>query len=304
MKYVMGIDGGGTGSVLKILSLDGMELLSSEGGPTNLSAQSPGEVEAVLKELIVGALADSDLKMEDCLSICVGTAGADRPHQRELLRNIIEGLGIEGNIIIKNDAEIALVAGAGALEGIIVIAGTGSIAYGRTANGENFRAGGWGHLIGDEGSGYYIGMRGLNAALRSYDGRGESTLLLPMFLEEMQVTNIDGLINYIYADNFSKSRIANLAKVVDGAFKRGDRVAKAILNESAHELALLAMVVLNNLDFDGDVDLVVNGSVLLKNEYILNSFCRYVETNHANVNIKRLNRDAAYGAAEIALRSL
>lgn len=303
MKYVMGIDGGGTGSVLKLVSLDGKELGSKEGGPTNLSAQSPKEVEAVLSELILEALADNGLKMDNCQSVCIGAAGADRPHQRALLEDIIGSIGIDGKIITTNDAEIALVAGAGALEGVIVIAGTGSIAYGRTADGRSFRTGGWGHLIGDEGSGYYIGMRGLNAALRGYDSRGESTLLLPMILEQTQVDDVDGLISYIYSDNFLKSKIANLAKIVDSAYKHGDRVAQAILDESAYELFLLAKAVLDNLHFDGNVNLVVNGSVLLKNKYVLSSFCEHIDTHYENVDIVKLNRDAAYGAAELALSS-
>lgn len=301
MRYVIGIDGGGTGSVLKLFSIEGEEILSREGGPTNLSAQSKESVQEVLTDLIVGAIEEAGLRIEDCEALCIGTAGADRDYQRETLEAIIEGIGIEGNIIIKNDAEIALVAGAGKLEGVIVIAGTGSIGYGRTAKGESFRAGGWGHIVGDEGSGYYLGMRALNAALKGYDGRAEETILLPKLLEALGIESIDELIKYIYSDITSKGRIARLAKVVDDAYAEGDAVAKQILEDSAYELFLIAEAIIRELDFEDNINLVVHGSVLKKSDYIFSSFCELIKKKHDNVDIIKLDRDAAYGAVEIAL---
>lgn len=302
MGYIIGIDGGGTGSVLKIFSIDREQILTRNGGPTNISAQSKEDVESVLEDLIIGAIEDAGLRLEDCISLCLGTAGADSGSQRETMKKIIEGIGIRGNIIIKNDAEIALMAGAGKLEGVIIIAGTGSIGYGRTSDGISYRAGGWGHIIGDEGSGYYIGMRALNAAFKSYDGRGEKTILLPKLMDTIGVENIDGLMGYVYSNTSSKRRIAALAKIVDDAFEEGDAIAKKVLEDSAHELFLLADAIIRKLNFEGVISLVVNGSVIKKNDYIFDRFSNLIYEKYDNVKIIKLDKDAAYGAVDIALK--
>lgn len=303
MKYVIGIDGGGTGSSLKIFSEDGVEAGGAVGGPTNISAQAADEVKSILDRLINEGLANAKVDINDVAVICIGTAGAGRARQAGILKDIIADIGIKGSIIIKDDTHIALVAGTGREEGIIVIAGTGSIAYGRTMEGRSFRAGGWGHIIGDEGSAYYIGIKAINEALKSYDGRSGSTMLLPMILETIGANNVDQLVEYIYRGEFSKSKIAILAKVVDEAFKQGDKTAKRILEQSAYELFLLADAVIKALDV-ADSALITSGSVLLNNKFIFDNFCSLMKASYPNLKISKLNKDPAYGAVRIALNYL
>jgi N-acetylglucosamine kinase-like BadF-type ATPase len=303
MKYAIGIDGGGTGSTLKIFSEDSVEVGGAIGGPANISAQPAGEVKSILDNLINAGLANAKVHIKDIAAICIGAAGAGRERDASILKEIIADIGIKGTIIIKEDTHIALVAGTGKEEGIIVIAGTGSIAYGRTMEGKSSRAGGWGHIIGDEGSAYYIGVKAINEALRSYDGRSGFTILLPMLLEAMQADNVDQLVSYVYREEFSKSKIAKLARVVDEAFKKGDQTAKSILEQSAYELFLLADSVIKALDTTDSV-LVTSGSVLLKNKFIFDNFCSLVKASYPKLRILKLNKDPAYGAVHIALKYL
>lgn len=303
MKYVIGIDGGGSGSTLKIFSEDGVEVGAVVGGPTNISAQPAYEVKSILESLINEGLTNAKVNIDDVAAICIGAAGAGRERQASILKELIADIGIKGNIVIKDDTHIALVAGAGKEEGIIVIAGTGSIAYGRTTEGRSFRAGGWGHIIGDEGSAYYIGVKAINEALKSYDGRSGSTALLPMILEAIGADSVDQLVEYVYRGEFSKSKIAKLARVVDEVFKKGDKTAKSILEESAYELFLLADAVIKALDMT-DTVLVTSGSVLLKNKFIFDNFYSLVKANYPSLKISKLNKDPAYGAVHIALKHL
>ena len=303
MKYVIGIDGGGSGSTLRIFSENGVEVGAAVGGPTNISAQPMDEVKSILERLINEGLANAKANINDVAAICIGAAGAGRERQADILKDIIADIGIEGKIVVKDDTHIALVAGAGKEEGIIVIAGTGSIAYGRTVEGRSFRSGGWGHIIGDEGSAYYIGVRAINEALKSYDGRSGPTMLLPMILEAIGANAVDKLVEYVYRGEFSKSKIAILAKVVDEAFKKGDKAAKSILEQSAYELFLLADAVIKALDAADSV-LVTSGSVLLKNKFIFDNFYSLVKGSYPDLRILKLNKDPAYGAVYIALNYL
>ncbi len=304
MEYVIGIDGGGTKSTLVVLDKDGTEIGQAVGGPTNLSAQPAEVIHQTLSYLILGAIEKHGLQIDRCTCLCIGTAGAARPHQEQMIRRIIEDIGIKGRIIVKTDAHIALVAGTGKEEGIMLIAGTGSIAYGSTLDGRNHRAGGWGHIIGDEGSGYHIGTKALNAALRCFDGRGQDTMLLTMLLEELNLDSADQLVGWVYSGDFSKSKIASLAKVVDTAHKKGDHVATSILREAANELFLLVDAVTRRLDFtDKATSLVTGGSVLLKNHFVFKEFSQQISMHFPQVEITKLKRDAAYGAAQISINN-
>src|SRR5204862_1881072 len=120
--------------------------------------------------------------------ICLGIAGVDRAGDQNVVREIMDRIGYKATILIVNDALIALQAGIGDAPGIVVVSGTGSIAYGRNAQGEAARAGGWGHVLGDEGSGYWIGRLALRAVVRHADGRGRATRLTPLLLGHFGLT--------------------------------------------------------------------------------------------------------------------
>src|SRR5438045_2968301 len=142
-----------------------------------------------------GAIGDRDVRPA---AICLGIAGVDRPDDTAAVHSIMRRIGAKAQVVVVNDALVALVAGAGDSPGVVVVAGTGSIAYGRDAAGRAARAGGWGYLLGDEGGGFWIGRSALTAVVRQFDGRGPSTRLTDMVLEEMQLGNPTELIHAVY----------------------------------------------------------------------------------------------------------
>jgi N-acetylglucosamine kinase-like BadF-type ATPase len=155
-------------------------------------------------------------------------------------------------VLVVNDALIALAAGARNKPGIVIISGTGSIVYGRNARDEAARAGGWGHMIGDEGSGYWIGREALAAVMRYCDGRGRATTLIDDVLRHFNVADISQLPRIVYDREQPRISVAALGPIVEQASARGDGVAAQILNRAADELVLAARSVVDHLRMRDD----------------------------------------------------
>src|SRR5687768_13904843 len=154
MIHVLGIDAGGTKTVCQLADENGEVLAEARRGGANLQAVGELEVEKVLHEVMEEALGDSEIRPS---AICLGIAGVDRQDDARVVREIMKRIGYKARVLVVNDALVALEAGAPDRPGVVVIAGTGSIAYGRNSQGQAARAGGWGYMLGDEGSGYWIG---------------------------------------------------------------------------------------------------------------------------------------------------
>lgn len=299
--FVIGVDGGGTKTALKALDLGGKVITEYTGGPSNINSMSQDKVQNVFNDLIHGALKKGNLSFENCLAICVGTAGADREEDKAIIKNMIKNTGFSGRIIVVNDAEIALCGGIEKREGIIVISGTGSICFGMTEDGRSCRSGGWGHVIGDEGSGYDIGIRAIKAAVKSYDGRGEKTMLENMVLDKLNLRKPEDLIGYVYRSGAGKKEIAGLTRTVNEAFKKGDNVSKKILSDSAFELYLSVKAVAENMGFaNKHIYLTTSGGTINNITYLYDMFKCYVNENYPNIEIIHMKNDPAYGAALIA----
>lgn len=304
MRYFIGIDGGGTKTALKLADENGNIVLANEGGPCNINSMGQEYVQKMLKELIEDTLFKANLNMEDVKALCIGTAGVDRPSDKRIMEDIIRASGFNGKIIVTNDGETALFGGVGGEEGVIVISGTGSICFGRNKEGESRRAGGWGHIIGDEGSGYYIGINAINRIARAHDGIEEKTIMTDLILHHLKLQSPQGLIDYVYRSGAGKSEIASLAKLVDEAYEKGDLAAEEILLKAAFELFLCAKAVIDNLKLnDRKITLAVNGSVIVKNQCVRREFQRLMKENCPLVEVSDMKEDAAYGAVLMALRN-
>lgn len=304
MKYVIGIDGGGTKSLLHMMDLSGNPLLDLRGGPTNIYATSLPSVERELTELLAHAMEASGRKITDCLALCLGSAGVDRPYEKQVMGEVFRKCGVTGKLIITHDAETILAAESENQEGITLVSGTGSFGFARDRFGNRARTGGWGHLIGDEGGGYYIGIHGIRAAVRSEDGREAPTLLLPMMMKEIGIDRPEQFLQYVYK-TADKSQIAALAKVVYEACLAGDLKAKEILNSAVSELYLKTTTLVRALQFqDRDVILVANGSVFTHIHYVYDELKRIVQAAYPRMKVMKPTHSAAYGAALIALQSL
>ncbi|AAK78165.1 N-acetylglucosamine kinase-like BadF-type ATPase [Clostridium acetobutylicum] len=301
MKYVIGIDGGGSKTHMKISTLDYKVLLEVFKGPSNINSSTKEEVKRVLQELIMEGLGKLGQSLEECSAICIGTAGADRTEDKSIIEDMIRSLGYMGKIIVVNDAEIALAGGIEKREGIIVISGTGSICYGRNKEGRSARSGGWGHIIGDEGSGYDIGIKAIKAALKSFDKRGEKTILEGDILDFLKLKSHEDLINYIYRSGVTKKEIASLTRVVNSAYIKGDLVSKRILKEAARELFLSVKAVVEVLSMQNKkVVLTTAGGVINNINYLYDEFRKFLNLNYPKVKIISMKNDSAFGAVIIA----
>src|SRR6059058_753277 len=193
--HVLGIDAGGTKTVCLLADAHGAILSEGRGPGANLHTAGELAVEKVLHAAMEAAIGDRDITPA---AVCLGIAGVDREDEARTVRTIMRRIGYKARTVVVNDALIALVAGAGNAPGIVIIAGTGSIVYGRNARHEAARAGGWGHIIGDEGSGYWIGREALAAVMRAVDGRGPATALSGMVLEHFGIDDVSQLPRIVY----------------------------------------------------------------------------------------------------------
>lgn len=247
--HVLGIDAGGTKTVALLADADGRTVGEGRGSGANLQANGELEVEKVLHHVIDLALGGRPIVPA---AVCLGLAGVDREGDGDVIRGIMRRLGFRAHMLIVNDALIALVAGVGGTHpGVVLISGTGSIAYGVSGRGVAARAGGWGAALGDEGSGYWIGRRALAAVVRAADGRGPRTQLTPLVLGHFSLERPEQLVTEIY-DNVSGRTIASLGEAVERARAQGDAVAVEILRGAASELALAVTSVVSRLGMRGD----------------------------------------------------
>src|SRR5436309_4138422 len=240
--HVLGIDAGGTKTVCLLADEHGTIISEARGPGANLHAAGELAVEKVLHEVMEEAIGDRAIDNRPIVpdAICLGIAGVDRADEAQLVRAMMRRIGYKSRILVVNDALIALVAGARDDPGVVIIAGTGSIVYGRNGAGEAARAGGWGHMIGDGGSGYWIGREALAAVMRAADGRGPATQLGGDILAHFAVDDESRLPRIVYDRDQPPMGVAGLGPIVERAAELGDAVATRILERAADELVLAA----------------------------------------------------------------
>ena len=259
--YIIGIDGGGTKTIGILATATGQHLTQVQSGPANYHVVGEAQTQTVLEDIIAKLYEKADVPASSDVRFCLGMAGLGRPADRKVIGKICDELGIPQNRILTHDAHIALVGGSEKQEGVIVISGTGAIAYGINADGREARASGWGYLLGDEGSGYDIAIKGLQAVARAADGRGDRTELTDRILNRLELNEPSELIHWTHAA--SRDTIAQLAEVVFDTAKTGDTVADRIVEEAADELVCAATSVIKQLKFTEPFDIVLSGGNLI-----------------------------------------
>jgi glucosamine kinase len=302
MIHVLGLDAGGTKTVCLLATEDGTVIGEARRGGANLQAVGELAVEKVLHEVMDAALGERGIVPA---AICLGIAGVDRPDDRAVIRGIMKRIGRQARVLVVNDALVALEAGAPGQPGVVVISGTGSIAYGRNARGEAARAGGWGYVLGDEGSGYWIGRAALRAVLRESDHRGPRTALSRLLLEHFSVAEAQGLIHEVYHTNLQPSAIGSLAKCVQDAFSQGDAVAIGILRAAADELEGSALSVARRLDLLGQrFTFILAGGIFRAVPWLEQELERRLPVAAPNSLARLLDREPASGAVGLALQEV
>lgn len=256
MRYVVGIDAGGSKTVGLLADESGEVRSEARAGGANLQVQGELGVEKVLYEVIETLAPPAPVA-----AVCLGMAGVDRPGEREMIHGVLRRLGLywTARIRIENDAFIALVAGAPERTGIVVVAGTGSVAYGVDGGGRTARSGGWGYLLGDEGSAYWLGHAALRRAIRAADGRDDATTLVARVAERLDLEVPAGLVSWFYDQDHFRFRVAELAPLVEEAARDGDRAARELLEHAADHLARAARAVARRLELPASFPLVASG---------------------------------------------
>jgi N-acetylglucosamine kinase-like BadF-type ATPase len=297
--FVLGIDAGGTKTVCQLAGDNGELLSEARGGGANLQALGELEVEKVLHDVMEDAIGDLDARPA---AICLGIAGVDRPDDLRLIRGIMKRIGHKAKVLVVNDALVALEAGAPERPGVVVIAGTGSIAYGRNERNQAARAGGWGYMLGDEGSGYWIGRAALRAVLRESDRRGPATQLTGRLLDYYGVSRAQDLIHQVYHGTLRPAAIASLAQCVQGAFTDGDAVAIGILRGSVDQLESSALSVARRLEIVGsDFPFVLSGGIFRAVPWLEEELARRLPLASPRSRTILLNVEPASGAVRLAL---
>jgi N-acetylglucosamine kinase len=298
MRHVLGIDAGGTKTVGLLADETGQVLASARGPGANLQTHGELEVEKVFDDLM-----ETLAQGRPVAAVCLGIAGVDRPHDEAVIRGILRRLGHRETARVVNDAAIALVAGAPEGVGIVVLAGTGSISYGADRTGKTARSGGYGFLLADEGSGYWLGHQALRAAVRASDGRGPATLLVPLLFEAFGITNVGDLIPKVYEKGLPKHHIAALAPLVQKARDAGDEVAGTLLEAGGRELAASARAVARQLALGHEpFKIVLAGGAFKACPGMMEPLARHLEMPQASVDL--LRAEPATGAVTLALALL
>jgi N-acetylglucosamine kinase-like BadF-type ATPase len=302
--HVLGIDAGGTKTVCLLADEEGRILSEARGPGANLHAAGELAVEKVLHEVMEAAIGDrtvGDRRIEPA-AICLGIAGVDREDEEATVRAIMRRLGHRSRVLVVNDALIALVAGARGEPGIVIISGTGSIVYGRNTRLEAARAGGWGHIIGDEGSGYWIGREALSAVMRWADGRGPSTQLRGEILAHFGIADISRLPRIVYDREIPRMSVAALGPIVERAAEQRDAVAARILERAAEELVLAARSVATRLEMRGDeFSFYLAGGVFRVLPWLARELSRRLVEVAPRCQVELLATEPAHGAVWLAL---
>ncbi len=271
-------------------------------GSSNCRGVGYEQAQANLDGAIAMARTDAQLASGSFSSACLSLAGADRPIEQQQFRAWADARNLADRLIITNDALPVLYAASPAGVGIALISGTGSVAIGRNAEAETARCGGWGSLLGDEGSGYQIAVSGLRAAARAADGRGPETVLLERILSHFQLSDASELIPVIYAPETDRSRIAKLAPIIFAAAESGDATAASIIAGAAADLKELVITLATNLRLAvSPLALAVSGGVLLSQPKLVDQVRRQLEDSQlSDVTVTRVENPVA-GAVKIAI---
>lgn len=245
-----------------------------------------------------------------CFGICFGLAGNESEEDTKIYKEIIFNDVIEryldrNKIIICNDTRIGLAAGSDSKNDILIICGTGSNCFGINEEGKEAKVNGWYYILGDEGSGYEVGLKALKALIKAYDGREKNTLLSETILEDLNIENISELIRWAYSNTFFKDKTAAIAKTVCRTAEMRDGVSIKILKEEANKVFVSIETVAEKLNLiEKEFDFVFVGSVFKCEKYFKNVLIDKLKEKFLKINLIPLTKKPVEGAIKLVLRNL
>lgn len=303
-EIILAVDGGGTATRSLAIDSTGRVRGEGRGGPSNHILAPMDVVRTSLRDAIRGALEASGLQSDTVRCLSLGTAGIGpgglgKEPIEELAREIMPGAMVTatGDMVIAFHG--AIMEG----YGVVANAGTGSVVYGVSPSGAERQVGGWGHILGDEGSAYDIAVRGLRAGARHFDGRASFTALVDRMPEALDVSDYIQVAFKLYGANLSREEIAALARVVANAAKEGDTASQEILKTAGEELALAVAVAICELGMDEtQTPVSYVGSVFDAGEWITRPFAEAVATRCPMARVAPPKFPAIIGAFVLGTR--
>lgn len=312
LPYYLGVDGGGTHTVALLAASETtpakpemppqLRILGrGEAGPSNLQAVGVARALESLERAVALAFTAAKIDRGSVLRACFGLAGAGRPVDQKVIRDWALRIHLAGEVEVTGDGALILPAGTPRGWGIAVIAGTGSIVTGRAPDGSISRAGGWGYLLGDEGSGYALVMDALKAVVRGADGRAGSTTLKESMLQGLNLQEPPQIVNAIHGGQWDRTALSRLAPVVVGAADTGDKVAASIVDYHVRELALAIVTVAAHLKLSKEpVDLALAGGLLLGSASYRDRLLAQLKSDNFQLGTVTSVDEPAIGAVRIA----
>lgn len=302
--YYLGVDGGGTNTRAVITDADSKIIGEGHSEASNPLRVGFDTALAHIEEAIDGACSQAGLERSDISAACVALAGISDPsHHRKMEDTLNRSIGINTTKLV-TDASAALYGALDGQSGVIIIAGTGSIAMGINSAGEHARSGGWGPTLSDEGSAYDIARRALKAVIASFDERLPHTQLTERICDRLGVRDPSDLPRVIYRDDMDRTQIAALAVDVSEVAGEGDRVAREILEQAGRELGELAGSVVRKLGMeDHNFRLAFVGSVFNAGEIILSPLRETIKRIAPQAIVEEPLFPPTVGAAKLAQAS-
>jgi glucosamine kinase len=304
-SIVLGVDGGGTKTRLIVADGTGHVLTSVSGGPT---AIGPGAIDAAadtIAAMAAEAMTAAGHAGTTPSILCAGVAGAGRDEPRAALRRALRSREVADDVIVTADADVALMDAFGHDgPGVLLIAGTGSVAFGRSPAGEQDRCGGWGPTLGDEGSALWLARRALSAATASADGREPDTALLGALMAAAQCDEPDDLIAWAAAAE--RDALAALAPTVLRAAENGDQRASTLATMAAEELVLHIRTLARRLFVDerAAVPVALSGGLMLRGSWMRKLVEHRLKSAVPGAQVGHDEVDGARGAVRVALRGV
>jgi N-acetylglucosamine kinase-like BadF-type ATPase len=267
---ILGIDGGGSSTRAVLVDISGDLIGTGESGASNYQAVGIDGARESIRQAVEQAWRQAGMEPGQAAAAFLGMAGVVSKTDRNVIAGIASALDLAraDRIGIDHDLRTALAGGLGGRQGIVLIVGTGSSCYGRRDDGSSWRSGGWGHLLDDVGSGYWLGLQGLIAVSRAIDGRGGTTSLTESLLATLNISDVQELLRTVHSV-LSRADIAALAPQVVQAADDGDHVAFEILRLGTEELARMVQAVAQQLGWISDnVECAIVGGLTGSDAYL------------------------------------
>lgn len=301
--YVIGVDGGGTETIGVLVNEHGVVLSQGKVGATSYQAVGATRLKAEIDTLFQQLTVDLQGSSKKINHIYLGLAGVGRASDREEVGALFQDVAYADKFTIESDAMIALAGAFGGEPGIILIAGTGAICFGRSETGPVVRSGGWGYLLGDEGSGFFIGQQAIMAALKDLDGRGDKTTLRAAIEKHFDLPQIDQIIPQIYKQKIDRPEIARLAPMVFQLADQSDSVAADIIRRTGHEQGKMAKAVAENLELvNKKIRVALIGGVFNQKDILENEIAKELYELSWDVEMIEPEFSPVIGAAILALK--